>query len=55
MELGEDNIQGIDYTYTLQGWLKAINYPTLKSSDDPGGDGSVSSPFPEDADRKSVV
>ena len=24
-ELGEDRIQGIDYTYTIQGWLKAVN------------------------------
>lgn len=26
-EYGEDSIQGIDYTYTLQGWLKGINHP----------------------------
>ena len=35
VELGEDHVQGIDYTYTLQGWLKAINHPTT----DPGNDG----------------
>lgn len=29
LELGQDRIQGIDYTYTLQGWLKAINTPDL--------------------------
>ena len=30
IELGQDRIQGIDYTYTLNGWLKAINAPDLK-------------------------
>ena len=29
IELGQDRIQGIDYAYTLQGWLKAINTPSL--------------------------
>ena len=34
---GEDLVQGTDYTYTLQGWLKGLNHPdgTL----DPGEDG----------------
>jgi RHS repeat-associated protein len=35
MELGEDHVQGVDYTYTIQGWLKGINHPTS----DPGHDG----------------
>ncbi|WP_421762850.1 RHS repeat-associated core domain-containing protein [Ekhidna sp.] len=35
--LAED-LQGIDYAYTPQGWLKAINHPVR--SHDPGGDGS---------------
>ncbi|RYD54596.1 MAG: hypothetical protein EOP56_18905, partial [Sphingobacteriales bacterium] len=29
--------QGVDYTYTLQGWLKAINH--TNEADDPGQDG----------------
>ncbi len=37
IELAE-NMQGIDYTYTPQGWLKSINHPIR--SLDPGGDGS---------------
>lgn len=37
--LGEDKVQGLDYVYTLQGWLKGINYPTLSSFQDPGKDG----------------
>ena len=33
VELGQ-GIQGIDYTYTLNGWLKAINTPDLDYTDD---------------------
>ncbi|MEL6867232.1 MAG: hypothetical protein AAFP19_22595, partial [Bacteroidota bacterium] len=36
-ELG-DNLQGVDYTYTVDGALKAINHPSLYSYD-PGRDG----------------
>lgn len=50
-EIGEDKIQGIDYTYTIQGWLKGINHPIINNSSnanlindeyDPGKDGLVS-------------
>jgi RHS repeat-associated protein len=37
-EIGEDHIQGLDYVYTINGWLKAINYPTFSPGDDPGKD-----------------
>lgn len=37
--LGEDKIQGLDYLYTLQGWLKAINHPQLGAGNDYGKDG----------------
>ncbi len=40
INLGEDKIQGIDYTYTLQGWLKAVNHASLEDTLDPGNDGS---------------
>lgn len=33
-----DNYQGLDYVYTLNGGLKAINHPGLDPSLDPGGD-----------------
>lgn len=33
------NLQGIDYTYTAQGWLKAINHPILAT--DPGKDNNL--------------
>lgn len=39
VELGEDHVQGLDYTYTLLGWLKAINHPDLDQ--DPMNDGDV--------------
>lgn len=42
LELGEDSIQGIDYTYTIHGWLKGINHAMLTSTSDPGLDGSFS-------------
>ena len=36
--IGQDRVQGIDYTYTIHGWLKAINHPDLLNTD-PGNDG----------------
>ncbi len=36
VELGEYNVQGMDYYYTLQGWLKGVNMP---GDGDPGADG----------------
>ncbi|MBL4709024.1 MAG: RHS repeat protein, partial [Flavobacteriales bacterium] len=37
-EIGEDHLQGVDYIYTLHGWIKAQNFPTLDPTKDPGGD-----------------
>jgi RHS repeat-associated protein len=48
-EVGEDQLQGMDYVYTLQGWLKAQNFPTLDASKDPGGDNSGANRFAPDA------
>ncbi|MEZ4850686.1 MAG: hypothetical protein R3B93_19130 [Bacteroidia bacterium] len=45
-ELGEDLIQGQDYYYTLQGWIKGVNNPALSQAFDPGRDGSVNSGSP---------
>jgi len=36
--LGELRVQGVDYAYTIQGWLKAINGDVLDPSKDMGGD-----------------
>ncbi|MBS1561135.1 MAG: RHS repeat protein [Bacteroidetes bacterium] len=43
MELGHDLIQGIDYAYTINGWLKGMNTPKLDVAYDMGGDGYSSS------------
>jgi RHS repeat-associated protein len=43
-ELGEDHVQGLDYIYTIQGWLKALNSPALVNGDDPGQDNSSTGP-----------
>ncbi len=38
--LGEDKVQGLDNVYTLQGWLKSLNHPSLDDASDPGQDGN---------------
>lgn len=40
MELGKDKVQGLDYAYTLQGWLKGVNSTVPNSTFDMGKDGS---------------
>ena len=47
MMLGEDKIQGIDYTYTIEGYLKSINQVELASKD-PGSDGYGTSLYLKD-------
>ncbi|MEL6562274.1 MAG: RHS repeat-associated core domain-containing protein, partial [Bacteroidota bacterium] len=37
VELGEYNVQGLDYYYNLQGWIKGVNMPG--GGADPGNDG----------------
>jgi RHS repeat-associated protein len=46
-EIGEDKLQGLDFTYTLQGSLKAVNHPSLTTSSDPGGDGASNTFAPD--------
>lgn len=38
-ELGSLNVQGVDYAYTLQGWLKYTNSPVINEKADIGRDG----------------
>ncbi len=38
-QIGEFAVQGMDYAYTLQGWLKSINSSTLLKERDMGKDG----------------
>src|SRR5205085_6540051 len=37
--LGDQQVQGLDYAYTIQGWLKGVNSSTLRSIYDMGEDG----------------
>ncbi len=39
LELGTDKVQGLDYTYTANGWLKGINGFDYSGNDDLGNDG----------------
>lgn len=41
--LGGKEVQGMDYAYTLQGWLKGVNSETLATTDDMGQDGILAS------------
>jgi RHS repeat-associated protein len=41
-ELGDEKVQGIDYAYTLQGWIKGVNSTNLTAANDIGQDGEVS-------------
>jgi RHS repeat-associated protein len=38
-EIGDDKVQGMDYAYTLQGWIKGVNSNTLEAKRDMGKDG----------------
>jgi RHS repeat-associated protein len=54
VEYGENQVQGLDYAYTLQGWIKGVNSNTLSSSRDMGQDGlndstNANAYFAEDA------
>lgn len=40
-ELGETKVQGIDYAYTVHGWLKGVNSNTALASKDLGKDGTI--------------
>jgi RHS repeat-associated protein len=41
VETGHDKVQGTDYAYNLQGWLKGVNSNTLDRTRDIGLDGST--------------
>jgi RHS repeat-associated protein len=42
IEVGQDNLQGLDYSYTINGWLKTINNSNNIINNDPGRDGNAS-------------
>jgi RHS repeat-associated protein len=39
VEIGDKQVQGLDYIYTLQGWLKGVNSEKLGNTYDAGKDG----------------
>jgi YD repeat-containing protein len=39
--IGDQLVQGVDYAYTLQGWLKGVNSTVLRSAYDMGEDGKA--------------
>ncbi|AXY74707.1 hypothetical protein D3H65_12250 [Paraflavitalea soli] len=39
--IGAQQVQGLDYAYTLQGWLKGVNSVGMKPNLDMGKDGSI--------------
>jgi len=45
--LGQDMVQGLDYLYTIHGWLKGINCPLPNPAADPGQDGRLSATAPD--------
>ncbi len=42
--IGDLEVQGMDYAYTLHGWLKGVNSNTLQADRDMGKDGMPASP-----------
>ncbi len=46
VEIGDNNVQGMDYAYTLQGWIKGVNSNLLKAENDMGQDGLPNGPHP---------
>lgn len=50
--IGEDHVQGMDYIYTLQGWIKSVNSPSLTALQDPGADNGTALPVSGNAQDK---
>ncbi|WPQ61472.1 hypothetical protein SIO70_24240 [Chitinophaga sancti] len=48
MVLGQEQVQGVDYAYTVQGWLKGVNSTAVTPGYDPGGDGGSGSQVAKD-------
>jgi RHS repeat-associated protein len=42
-EIGQDKIQGVDFVYTIEGYMKTINHSSLVDANDPGKDAPGSS------------
>jgi len=55
VEYGKDHVQGIDYAYTLQGWIKGVNSNVLKKGKDMGSDGDLTFTNPNGNFARDVV
>jgi len=44
-ELGDDKVQGLDYFYTINGWVKGVNSNTINPNFDLGKDGSLTAQY----------
>ncbi|WP_146616255.1 RHS repeat domain-containing protein [Chitinophaga dinghuensis] len=49
VEMGQQKVQGIDYAYTLQGWMKGVNSTAGTAAADIGHDGASGSQVARDA------
>lgn len=54
ISLGDLKVQGIDFAYTLQGWLKAVNGDNPTPINDIGADGTSTVQHQEDLIRNSL-
>ena len=50
-EIGQLQVQGIDYAYTLQGWLKGVNSSSLNPDKDMQQDGKIGVPLAKNFGR----
>jgi RHS repeat-associated protein len=54
ISLGDQRVQGVDFAYTLQGWLKAINGDSPGDPADIGGDGTGNNAHQRDLFRTTL-
>jgi YD repeat-containing protein len=50
-ELGDNQVQGVDYAYNLQGWIKGINSGALLPENDMGHDSEISAGNPDNPNK----
>ncbi len=53
-ELGDLKVQGLDFVYTIQGWIKGVNSNTMEAFRDPGKDGDLTGGNPHSAVAKDA-
>jgi photosystem II stability/assembly factor-like uncharacterized protein len=45
VEIGNDKVQGMDYAYTIQGWIKGVNSVAVNINNDIGKDGKAGTAY----------